>query len=499
MKIKSRSVSKVTAALFVIVMLVSCGKENTSAPTPVTPPPVVPPVTPAGFDINSITDTYESVAPFQYYQKWASYNVHDPSILKIGDYYYCYSTDVGYGIDVRSGIQIRKSKDLVEWQFIGWVFNSLPAMGSAYITQAGGKPFNSLWAPYIMKAGAGYRLYYSLSSAVSRLSVIGLATATSPEGPWIEKGIAVSSRNDNAIQTNAIDPTVVVTPAGEYWMYYGSAYDGIYVLKLDPLTGLAAAGSGVGKRVAQRGSTGNSINGNIEGAEIIYNATQNKYYLFIAYDWLETKYNVRVARGDKPDGPFYDFNGMDVNVPHDAGPMIVAPYQFSGHGGWQGTAHCSVFKDDAGQYYMGHQGRPGVSKYSMDLHVRKIFWNADGWPVVSPERYAWEDNTNVAKDSIAGNWEQITLGYTVVPGYQNEQVSPNFQVAENITIDAAGTINGNASSTWAYNAPWLELKWANGFTDKVLVQKGRDWENKKNTFIFTGLNNVGSGVWGKKK
>ena len=39
----------------------------------------------------------------------------------------------------------------------------------------------------------------------------------------------------------------------------------------------------------------------------------------------------------------------------------------------------------------------------------------------------------------------------------------------------------------------------NGFTDKVYVQKGRDWENKKNTIIFTGLNNQGTAVWGKKK
>ena len=84
-------------------------------------------------------------------------------------------------------------------------------MGSAYITAQGGTPFNSLWAPYVMKVGNEYRLYYSLSSAVSRLSVIGLATATSPEGPWTEKGLAVTSKNDPTVQTNAIDPTVVVT------------------------------------------------------------------------------------------------------------------------------------------------------------------------------------------------------------------------------------------------------------------------------------------------
>jgi len=486
-------------AMLACCMLVSCSKKN--AVLPITLPVVVTPpvVTPGAFDVNSITDTYDAIAPFSFYSKWSNYNVHDPSVLKIGDYYYMYSTDVGYGIDVRAGIQIRKSKDLVEWVFIGWVFNSLPAMGTAFISQAGGKAFNSLWAPYIIKVGNGYRLYYSLSSALSRLSVIGLASAASPEGPWTEEGLAVTSKNDNTVQTNAIDPTVVVTPAGEHWLYYGSAYDGIYVLKLDPATGLAASIGDKGLRVVQRGSTGNSINGNLEGAEIIYDTAQSKYYLFMSYDWLQTKYNVRVARSNNPQGPFYDFNGNDVNIPHDAAPMIVAPYQFIGHSGWQGTAHCGVFKDGAGQYYMAHQGRPGSSTYSMDLHVRKIFWMPNGWPVVSPERYAWEDNSLVAKDSLSGSWEQIILGYSIVPGYSAEQTSANFQVASTVTIDAGGTINSNAGNTWVYTAPWLTINWATGSVNKLFVQKGRDWENKKSTIIFTGLNEAGTSMWGKKK
>jgi arabinan endo-1,5-alpha-L-arabinosidase len=459
-------------------------------------PPIITP--PPAFDINSIEDTYASIAPFANYSQWSVYNVHDPSIKKFGEYYYCYSTDAGYGIDVRSGLQIRKSKDLVEWTFVGWVFNSLPAMGAGYITGQGGTPFNSLWAPYVMKVGNEYRLYYSLSSAVLRLSVIGLATATAPEGPWIEKGLVVTSRNDPTTQTNAIDPTVVVTPGGDHWMYYGSAFDGIYALKLNPSTGLALSSGDKGSRVAQRGFTGSTINGNIEGADVIYNEALNKYYIFIAYDWLETKYNVRVGRGDNPQGPFFDFNNVDINTVQDHGPMIVAPYKFQGHGGWQGTAHCTVFKDDAGQYYMAHQGRPGVNKFFMDLHVRKIFWMQNGWPVVSPERYAWEDNSTVAQDSITGQWERIKFNYTVVPGFSNEQTSPDFQLSTNLAINAGGTINTN-EGTWSYTAPWLQLNWSTGSVEKLFVQKGRDWENKKASYVFTGLNETGTAIWGKKK
>jgi len=68
-----------------------------------------------------------------------------------------------------------------------------------------------------------------------------------------------------------------------------------------------------------------------------------------------------------------------------------------------------------------------------------------------------------------------------------------------LTLAADGTLNGSTANTWTYNAPWLQLNWSDGTTEKVFVQKGRDWENKKNTIIFTGLNNAGIAVWGKKK
>ena len=116
-----------------------------------------------------------------------------------------YSTDVSFGSEIRPGIQIRKSKDLIEWKFAGWVFDGIPAKGSQFIKNKGGDPFNALWAPYVIKFGDEYRLYYSLSSPQPRLSVIGLATATSPLGPWKEKDLVVTSLNDNSRQTNAID------------------------------------------------------------------------------------------------------------------------------------------------------------------------------------------------------------------------------------------------------------------------------------------------------
>ncbi len=495
------SISTSFALLLIIAGCSSSGMDSNTNPDPDPNPNPDPDPGPTTivYTVDNITDTYYDVAGVANIANWGPYNVHDPSIIKVGSTYYCYNTDVSFGSEVRAGIQIRKSTNLINWEWVGWAFNSLPPKGSAFIQSKGAQPFNSLWAPYIMKVGNEYRLYYSLSSAVGRLSVIGLAISNNPEGPFVEKDLVVTSEADAIVQTNAIDPTVVVTPEGEHWFYYGSAWDGIYKLKLNPTTGLVANVGDKGTRIAQRGFTGSTINGNIEGAEAIYNENQGMYYMFISYDWLQTKYNVRVGRSTSANGPFYDYNGLDLNTEDDNIPMILAPYKFNGHSGWQGVAHPGVFNDGSGQFYMAHQGRPGENSYFMDLHIRKIHWTEDGWPIVSPERYAAVSQSAISQTDLVGNYEQIILGYQVVPGYADEQVSPDFQYSISLELNADGSINGDSNNSWTYNAPWLTLTWANGFTDKLYVERGRDWENKvASTILLSGLNNEGTAIWGKK-
>lgn len=467
------------------------GDDNTGTP----PVPPEPP-----FDINSINDTYANVASYSNRSLWGPYNTHDPSIVKAGEYWYCYSTDAAYGnpAELKPGLLVRRSKDLINWQFMGTALNGLPTMGVQYIQANGATPNNGLWAPYVIKVGNEYRLYYSLASTGFRISCIGLATSSSPDGPWTEKGIVVGSVTSGP-GTNAIDPTVTVTPSGEHWMVYGSAWDGLFEMQLNPATGLALNAGDKGIRVVRRGRTGGMYNGNLEGPEMIYNPDTRMYYLFVAYDWLATKYNVRVYRSANPNGPFLDWNGVNVDNQADNGPMIVAPYAFQGHGGWAGVSHCAVFRNENNQYFIAHQGRPGVDLAFMVLHVRKLYWTADGWPMASPQRYANVTGGAITQADLVGDWEQIVLNYRVVPGYENEQRSPDYQTATNLRLDAAGTINGDPGMTWTYNSPVLELKMGTNTTYKVQVDRERDWEAKKNTIIFTGFNAAGTAIWGKKR
>ena len=185
-----------------------------------------------------------------------------------------------------------------------------------------------------------------------------------------------------------------------------------------------------------------------------------------------------------------------MNKPEDNIPMIIAPYAFDGHGGWQGTAHCSVFKNN-GKYYMAHQGRPGVNKYFMVMHARKIFWTKNGWPVVSPERIANTEQTEITEDEIKGKWERIVFHYHVVPGYADEQINPDFQYSEQLLL-ADGSVNNDASNSWDYIDNTLTINWSGGKTEELIVSRGYDWENKRKCLVFTGLDNEGTAIWGKK-
>ena len=153
---------------------------------------------------------------------------------------------------------------------------------------------------------------------------------------------------------------------------------------------------------------------------------------------------------------------------------------------------------------MATQGRPAVDRFFMDMHLRKMFWSDNGWPMVSPERYAAVAQDPITKEEIAGEYEQIIHGYVRVPGYADEQTNPtiNYAVATNPMLEANGTIFGDAANTWAFDSKTnsLELRWAGGlFVDKFKVSRERDWEKGvKSTLVMTGYNGGGLGIWLKK-
>ena len=459
-------------------------------------------------------DDYSNITDIQNYKKWGTYNLHDPSGIKAGDYYYLYSTDaiwwpegaVQESDTIKTGnIQVRRSRDMVNWEFLGWALDSIPAEAMAHIKEASGKSNSGgIWAPYIQKYENEYRLFYSVSVFGANTSTIGLATSNSPEGPWEHKGLVVKTFKTDSM--NAIDPTVVVDAEdGRHWMIYGSYFSGLHALELNPETGFALKEGDLGKVVARRAEPKTKI---IEAPEVIYNPETRKYYLFVAYDALFTHYNVRVGRADKPEGPYLDMFGKDLADTTNNFPVLTYAYRFDGHPGWGGVGHPGVLNDE-GDFYMFHQGRLAPENLMMVLHTRKIFWTEDGWPVVSPERYAATEQTPISKDELAGSWEMIhleevkdtvTLWQGQIPPGGWHYDTAMFNNSKIVTLLPDGKVQGSKDfNSWAPGGEKLVFK-KEGESEgtKVILSRGWDWENDTLTILFTGLAEDGFSLWGKK-
>ncbi|MFZ5941092.1 MAG: arabinan endo-1,5-alpha-L-arabinosidase [Bacteroidota bacterium] len=460
-----------------------------------------------------IPDDYSSITGIENYRKWGTYNVHDPSCIKADDgFYYLYSTDaiwfkrgVSHHSDtIRTGnIQVRRSPDLVHWDFIGWALDSIPSDVVAHIEKAsGGQKPGGIWAPNIRKYRDEYRLYYCASVFGANTSAIALATSGSPLGPWKERGIVVKTFSQDPV--NAIDPSVIIDPeSGKHWMHYGSYFGGLSVVELDPETGLAKNEGSLGKIVARRSEGKDRI---IEAPEIIYNPGLKKYFLFVSYEPLFTHYNIRVGRSEHPDGPFYDYFGKDLAVPENNYPVLTYAYRFRNHPGWAGTGHCAVINDN-GRFFLFHQARLAPDNLMMDLHVREVFWTEDGWPVVSPERYNTVAERSLDKNDITGTWEVIRLNEIfdstilwqgqIPPGGWHYDTSL-FNNSVSIGFMESGETEGLSGEKWSLENQLLTLTDKNGKVMKLILSPGWDWENHRATITGTGLTEKGTGIWLKK-
>ena len=322
---------------------------------------------------------------------------HDPAIYKDPDSknYYTYST----------GAICQRSEDLVHWEMVGKVVDAPPLESSEWV---GGK---DIWAPDIVKVGEEYRLYCSNSTWGVRQSCIFLAVADNPEGPFIPRGCVLKTTDEFPV--NAIDANIITdVKTGEMYMVYGSFWGGCHVLKLDTKTGLAGE-EGIGICVARRPLW---MSGGIEGPYMIYNPDTEYYYLFVSYGSLKSDYNVRVGRSKSVTGPFVDFNGRDLTDLDDAdntiGFLNFCGYQWNEGTAYMAPGHNSVLKDDDGSWYLVSHIREKnftPSPEPSTMQVRKIFWTPDGWPIVSAQPYAGEQEQEISMEELSGFYERINL------------------------------------------------------------------------------------------
>ena len=500
-------------------------------------------------DGQNLDDDYTNIADWSNRFKWNLANVHDPSVVLADDgYYYMYQTDASYGNahvgegQARGHFYCRRSKDLVNWEFMGPTMHGVPTWMKAKLNEirkAMGLGVSTTdfrnqnqfgyWAPCVRRISKDlYRMYYVVTlpgtingaGTWSERCFIGLMETKNPADidSWVDKGFVVTNYSDLELnykvsatdyahcyfKYNAIDPSLIINEKGEHWLIYGSWHSGFAAMQLDPSTGkpLHALGNPWGKE--NEASYGKFIYtrqlGNrwqaSEAPEVVYH--DGYYYLFIAYDELSVAYNTRVVRSKNIDGPYYDITGKDVtNHGGDAYPILTHPYKFGNHHGWVGISHCAVFNDGKGNWYYASQQRfPENYKGNANSNalmlggVRSIIWISDGWPLVLPERYAGITQKAITETELLGDWQHINLAYH----YKKQDAS----VAMTLGSDHKVKSGWKAGKAWTFDASKNVLTIDN---ERFYLRRELDWEAnpRKETIVYVGLSKDGKTTyWGKK-
>lgn len=274
----------------------------------------------------------------------------DPTVIRVGNVFYLYSTE-----DIRN-VPIYASRNLTRWSYVGTCFTDA--------TRPTMVPDGNIWAPDINKIGDNYVLYYSKSKWGGEWECgIGVATATTPRGPFTDVGpLFISS--EIGVQ-NSIDPCFF-DDGDRKWLFWGS-FRGIYAIEL----------SEDGLSVKQGASKRKIADTLIEGTMI--HKRGNYYYLIgsagSCCEGINSTYHLVVARARRITGPYYNRSNQAALSNHFE-PLLDKNERFVGVG------HCSeIVQDDAGQdwiFYHGFdtQDPDGGRKVFLD----RITWDEEDWP-----------------------------------------------------------------------------------------------------------------------
>ncbi|MBQ8928018.1 MAG: RICIN domain-containing protein [Oscillospiraceae bacterium] len=304
---------------------------------------------------------------------------------------------------------------------------------------------------------------------------------------------------------NAIDPTIYYSPDGTMYMVYGSWSGGIFTLEMDPATGRCIRpktgttddGRMVDSYFGTKLAGGYHKSG--EGPFIEYNADTGYYYLWETYGGLFSTggYNMRVFRSLSPTGPFTDPAGrsgiMTASSNLDStGLKVMGNYKFSTlDRAYMACGHNSVLQDDDGQWYLFYHARFDDGSEYHEVRVHPMWFNEDGWPVVSPFAYAGDtmEPGGYEESDIVGSYEFINHGNATdgeIIGYSD------------ITLNADGTISGAVTGTWSQAQDSAAAVLNIGGT----VYKGYFLaaQNEKGTKVmsFTAVGSNNQTVWGAK-
>ena len=321
--------------------------------------------------------------------------------------------------------------------------------------------------------------------------------------------------------SESIDPSVFFCKEGKMWLIYGAKNGGIFLLEIEPTTGIpkypgvdgwtdgTADGSLGGNEIDRY--FGTRIAGNFfkagEGAYIIYDPVSDYYFLYHTLGNINEGYNIRQFRSRSVQGPYVDASGKNAawfdnsGSSDDAGIKLIANYALTnitwGSGQWARVhaGHGSVLIEDGQMYKIFHQKFRTNNSLSTGNQVRihQMFRNEDNWPVVAVFENAGSviSPTGYALSDIVGTYEFINHGRQTTAALVDTLV---------VNLNADGTVTGDVEGTWSTTPDTYYMSMTiNGVVYKGVFFKQQDELNvvsQSMTFTASGSNN--ESIWGAK-
>ncbi len=249
----------------------------------------------------------------------------DPFVLRVGDTYYAYATNVR-----SNNVPVLRSTDLATWERLGDALPILPkwARSGAGLT----------WAPAVLPRTGYYVLYFTARDNASDRQCIGRAVATAPEGKFKD-----DSAQPLICQTRlggSIDPSPFVDDDGSAWLVWKNDGNccglpvGLWIQRLSD-DGLSLVGEPTEilrhDRAWERPL--------IEGPSLLKH--NGKYFLFYSANAYESAdYAIGYAVADAIIGPY-------TKMTRD-GPLFARRGAVAGPGGQE------FFTDTAGNVWMAY-------------------------------------------------------------------------------------------------------------------------------------------------
>lgn len=283
---------------------------------------------------------------------------HDPTVIR--DERGVYTL-----LSTNNLLAVAQSTDMANWSWKGSILPKVPTwMTSVY------SGIENIWAPHVAKMGGKYWVYYCGSVFGKNTSLIGAMWSptldmTSPDYKWTDIGEVWRSTASN--DYNAIDPEILIDASGKAWMSFGSFWQGLRMIAIDPATGKQLASNKTVTNIASRGGDA------IEGPSTIRHG--GYYYLFAPFDkccvGVNSTYRTMYGRSTSPTGPFLDRSGK--SLVSGGGTQLLATYgRHVGPGG--GSPYQDGRRDRFAHHYYDRNRDGGAQ-----LQLREIVYSDDGW------------------------------------------------------------------------------------------------------------------------